>query len=105
MGFENAFHLGDEPVALAQGGFHKERVFGVVIQRRTDFANGIIDAVLGIEEEVLPPDLLDDFFSLDQVTLVFSQQDQQLHGLALQTEAMASTTELEAIGIELVIPE
>ncbi len=67
-------------------------MFGAVIQRGPNFANGIIDSVLGVEKEVLAPDFLDNFFTLDKVTLVFSQQDQQFHGLTFQTEAMAGTT-------------
>jgi len=72
-GFEDPFNGSNEPIALAHRGFHKARLLGVIVQCRTDFANGIINAVFGIEEEVLAPEFLDDLFPLDQLTLLFGQ--------------------------------
>jgi len=99
------FNRSDKPVAFPNGGFHKAGLLGVIIQRRTDFANRIIDSVLRVEEEILAPDFLDDFFTFDKLTLLFGQQDQQLHWLAFQTKPMAGSTQHEPISIQLAIPE
>ena len=46
----------------------------------TNFSDGGVDAVVGVEVDALPPQSLDDLLAADQSSIFPDQQDQQIHG-------------------------
>ena len=82
----------------------------VVFQGLADFADGGVDAVFGVDEDIFAPQTADDFLAGDDATLVLQKKDQQLHGDALEGNALAflgaaSAAQLEAGAIELKFSE
>src|SRR6202035_2026823 len=53
----------DKTIALADDSFHKAWAFGIVVQRRACFPDGVINAALGVEKEILTPYSLNNFFA------------------------------------------
>ena len=93
----------DEAVSLAGDGLNEAGIFGVVFERLADFADGGVDAVLGIDEDILAPDAVDDFLTGDDGSILFHQKQEQFHGDALQFQDAAFAAEFEARGVELKI--
>jgi len=66
--------------------------------------------VFGVDEDILAPETVDDFLAGDDATLALQKKDQQLHGDALEGNALAFvgtslTAQLEAGAIELKFGE
>src|SRR6185437_11408940 len=59
------FAFCNKSVALAGDRLHKTRLLGIVFQCVTDFADGRVDAVFRINEDVFTPDMLDDLLAGD----------------------------------------
>jgi hypothetical protein len=57
----------DEPVSPPRNRLHESRLLRIVLQHLPNLADGGIDAVIGIEENILAPDLLDDPVAGDQL--------------------------------------
>jgi hypothetical protein len=49
------------------------------MQDETDFADGSVDAVIDVHEDVLAPKLLGDLLARNQLARALEQQDKQLH--------------------------
>src|SRR5215469_13332518 len=99
------FDRPNEAVTLADDGLDETWPRRIITQRRADFADVVVNAALGIEEEVLAPDSLDNFFPRDKLALLLSQQDQKLQWLPFQANPVAGTAQFEPAGIQLEIPE
>ena len=102
-------HRGGEPISSADHGFYKTRLLRVISQRRPDFADGGIDAMVNIEEDILAPEPLGDFLAGYQLATAFEQQEEQLHGEFLQPqlalaplEPVAGLVERELAEMELL---
>jgi len=61
-------------------------VFGIVAQDEPDLADGGVDAVLDIEENVFAPEALGDFFAGNELTLALGEKDEELHGELFDTQ-------------------
>jgi hypothetical protein len=66
--------------------------------------------VFGVDEDILAPETVDDFPAGDDATLPLQKKDQQLHGDALEGNALAFlgaplAAQLEAGGVELEFSE
>src|ERR1700694_2714141 len=62
------FHHGcDEPVSPARDGLHKAWLLRIVLHHLPNLADRGVDAAVGIEEDVLTPDPLDDLVAGDQL--------------------------------------
>jgi hypothetical protein len=72
---------------------YKDWVFWIVVQNLTNFADRGIDAVVGIQEDVLTPDPSDDVLSGDQLPPALEQQEQDLHGDSLQLQSATRTAQ------------
>jgi hypothetical protein len=99
-----------ESIAFARYRVDKAGVVRVILQRLADFADGGVDAVFGVDEDILAPETVDDFLAGDAATLPLQKTDQQLHGDALEGNALAFlgaslATQLEAGAIELKLSE
>ena len=76
-------------------------MFGIVLQDLPDFPNRAVDAVVDVEVNLLPPNPLDDLLPRDQLPAVLGEEQQNLHGNALQLERLAGASELVGAGVEL----
>jgi hypothetical protein len=99
-----------ESIAFARYRMDEAGIVGVVSQRLADFANRGVDAVFGIDEDILAPETVDDFLPGDDAILPLQKKDQQLHGDALEGNALAFlgaplAAQLEAGAIELKFSE
>ncbi len=61
--------------------------------------------MLGINEDILPPQLLDDLLAADQLAVSTGQQDQQLHGDSFQLDHGAVASQLVGTQVELDVFE
>jgi hypothetical protein len=66
-------------VASAGNGLDKSRLFGIIFQCLADFPDCRIDCAIGIEEDVLAPELFDDRFASYQLAPPLDQQEQDFH--------------------------
>ena len=99
-----------ESIAFARYRVDEAGVVRVVFQGLADFADGSVDAVFGIDEDILAPETVDDFLAGDDATLALQKKDQQLHGDALEGNALAFlgtslAAQLEVGAIELKFGE
>jgi hypothetical protein len=65
-----------------------------------------IDAVVGVEEDAVTPDALNDLFAADELVSALDEEEQHLHGDAFQPERTARMAQFVGIQIQLeVLPE
>src|SRR6516162_1281885 len=81
-------------VTLAGDGLDKARLFGIVREDEADFPDRSIDGVIGIEKDVLSPELVNDLFPRHQLARTFHQQEQDLHGDSFKLQRAACTPHL-----------
>ena len=79
-------HGPDEPVPFSGDCLDKGWIFRVVFENLTNFADCGIDAVIGVQEDILTPDPFDDVLSGYQLPFALDQQEQDLHGDSLQLQ-------------------
>lgn len=79
-------HRGGESVPLANDGFEKPWLLGVIAQNDSDFAHRGINAVVHVEEDIFSPKALRNLFARDQFATTSDEQEEQLHRQLFQTE-------------------
>ena len=92
-----------QPVALAYNGLHESGLLRIVPQYQTNFANRSINALFGVDEDVLSPQALDDRSPADQLVPVFHQENEQLHRDLFHPERPTSTPKLVALQVEFQV--
>lgn len=95
----------DEAVALAGDGLEEARVVGVFAEGVADFADGGVDAVLGVDEDFGVPEGAGDLVARDEAAAGGGEKDEELHGLAFETQGRAAAAQLEARAIQLKLAE
>src|SRR5712691_11665492 len=90
-----------QPVAFANDCLQEPGVFWVVAQRPTNLADRGINALPGVEENILSPEFFDDLRTADELVFPLRQQDKQLHRNLFQTKHPLAPTKLVAYRIEL----
>ena len=88
--------LADESVSLARHRLDEAGALDVLTQGSPNFADGGIDAVLGIDEYVLPPEALNDLLASNDLPIFFEKEEKQLHGDAFELQQLAVPSQLEA---------
>jgi hypothetical protein len=88
-----------EAVSLARHRLNEPRHVGVILQDLPELADCAPDAVVGVEEDTLAPDLSDNFVSSDDLTLVLEQQYQDLQRDTFQFQPM--TVAAQAVGSDV----
>jgi hypothetical protein len=83
----------NETISPTRNGLNKTWFFGIVPERLPDFANCAIDAVVGVKENVLAPDSLDDVLAAHELSSLLNQDGENFHGNALQFEHTTRTTQ------------
>ncbi|HKM84535.1 MAG TPA: hypothetical protein VJY15_26695 [Candidatus Acidoferrum sp.] len=59
------------------------------------FADSSVDAVVGVNEDILTPDGQEDLLSGDQAVAVLGEQEEQLEGNAFEFDETAGAAQLE----------
>jgi hypothetical protein len=95
----------NEAVALADYGLDKLRIVGIVAEQVAELTDGGIDAVFGVDEDFARSEAIGNFAASDELTFPRREQDEQLHGLALNTQGAAVTEELERSAVEAELTE
>jgi len=67
------------------------------------FADSGVDAVVGVNEDVLPPDGLENFLTSDEALAVFGKQEEQLEGNAFEFDETAGAAQLEGAWVEFEV--
>jgi hypothetical protein len=67
---------------------HEAGLIGIIFQSLADLSDGGVDAVLGVDENILAPEAVDDFLAGDDGTLPLQEKDQQFHGNTLEVNAL-----------------
>jgi hypothetical protein len=75
-------------------------MFAIVLQDLTDLADRSVDAVIGVEERALPPHALDDLLPRHQLPAMLHEEQEDVHGDALQPERLAGAPEQVRCRIE-----
>jgi hypothetical protein len=70
-----------------------------------DFAHGGIDSVLGIEKNILPPNVRDDFLTRHQLAPSFDKQAEEFERDALQVHTPAGSAEFKGTPVKLEFAE
>ncbi len=65
----------DQPIAFAHHRLQETGLLRVIAQHQANFANRRIDALLSVEENILPPKLFDDLLTADELVFPLCQQD------------------------------
>jgi hypothetical protein len=86
----------DETIALTHHGLNEARFLRIVAKHLTDFADGGIDAMLGVDEDLRTPKALSNLGAGDKVAVPGGKENQQLHRLAFQLQPASGTVKLEA---------
>lgn len=97
--------FGDEAVSLAGDGLDEARVVGIVAQGLADLADGSVDAVFGVDENIFAPEAVDDFLAGDDGTLLFGEQQKEFERDAFELQSAAVAPQLEAVTVELEFTE
>ena len=94
---------GNESVSPAGERLDIARLLRIVLEHLADFADGAVDAVVGIEKDVFSPDLFRNFFARDELAFLLNQDEQDLQGNALEFQGTSKVAELEGSQIDLEI--
>src|SRR5262249_31440646 len=92
-----------EAISLSGNCLYELWPLGIVFQRLPKFANRAIDAVVGVKEDAIAPDSLDDLFAADEPVSALDQEEQHFHGDAFQLDCAAGPAQLIDVQIELEI--
>ena len=92
-------------VALASDGLHESGLLRVIAQSVSDFSDGGVDAMLGIDKDLAAPEMLGNFISGDELALSLHQQDEQFQRLSFELHRTAATRQFKAATIQPEFPE
>lgn len=67
------------------------------------FADGGVDTVVGVNEDIFTPDGQEDFFSRDETVAVLGEQEKQLEGNAFEFDETAGAAQFEGAWVELEV--
>jgi hypothetical protein len=76
----------DEAISFATDGFNEARLFRIVLQYLADLADCPVDAVVGVQENVLTPYPINDLISGKKLPTMLDEKQQQLHGSGFELE-------------------
>jgi len=94
---------GYKSVPSARDRLNKARLLRIISEHLPNFPDRGVDAVVGVEKYIFPPDSFDDLLPRNQLSSLLDQQQQQLHWNPLQLKQTARSPELIAVRVELKI--
>ena len=95
--------LPDEPVPLARNGFDESRGLRRVIQSAPYFLDRRVDGRLYLDEDIPPPQLVDDVAAGHELTATFNEEDEKVHGAPLEFHRASITPQLVGADIEFEV--
>jgi len=95
----------NEAVTLARDGLYEAWLLGVIPERLPNLADGGVDAVLGVEKNVLAPDPFDDLIAGNQLTVPLHQEGEEVHGNLFELEDVVSPAQLITTAVEFEFRE
>src|SRR5579863_4388559 len=95
----------DEAIAPADHSLEVLRLVGIVGQGAANLADGGIDSLFDVDEDVFAPERAGDLLTRDQLPLLFNQEHKQLQRQALQLHGDATVAELKTTVIQLEVVE
>jgi hypothetical protein len=90
----------DEAVAAARNGFDIAWLVCAVSQCGADLIDGEVDAAFEVDEGVVAPDVLVDFFAGDNLSGALCQEQEHGKRLRLEPDRVAAFAQLTTGGIE-----
>jgi hypothetical protein len=90
----------NKAISAARDGLDETRVVGVVSKCGANLVDGKVDAPLKIDECVVAPDVLVDFFAGDKLSRAICQEQENGKLLRLQPDQVAAFAQLTIDGIE-----
>ena len=96
-------HRSDEAVTPSGVGLDEAWIFGIVFEDLADFANGAVEAVVSVEEDVGTPNSVDQLFAAYEAAALIYQEDQDVHRDALELEHTTGSAQLVGTYVELYI--
>jgi hypothetical protein len=93
------------PVPFAADRLDEAGLIGIILQGLSEVADSGVDAGLGVDEDVLAPETVDDFLAGDDVGVFFGEKRQQLHRNTFELQHQTVAPQLEARAVELEFAE
>lgn len=94
-----------ESIAFARYRVDKAGMVRIIAQGLADFADGGVDAVVGVDEDVFAPEAVDDCLARDHGTLAFGEQEKKFERNAFEFQSVAVTPQFEAFAVKLEFTE
>src|SRR6266851_1938915 len=98
-----SFNHSDEAVSPAGDGLYESRLLGVVLEYLANLADSGVDAVVGVEEDVLAPNPFDDLVAGHELPSGLNQEDQQLRRNPLQLQNPAGAAQFVGAQVKVEI--
>src|ERR1700761_5776730 len=95
----------DKTVAFAGDGLEEARAVGVFTENVPNFANGSVDAVFGVDEDLGGPEEPGDLGAGDEAAAGGRQEDEKLHRLAFETQRRFTAAQLETLAVQMKLAE
>ena len=95
----------DEAVAHPGDGLDELWFFRIVAEKMTEFADGGIDAVIGVNKDVAFPELLNNLPPRNQVSLARHQQDKQVERLGFNAQGSSPSEQLKTPAVKFELAE
>ena len=95
----------NKAIALPGNRLHETRLFRIIAENLTDFSDGSVNAVLGIEEDILAPDLFDDLVAADQPAVALREESEELHGDFFKLENTVGSAQLITAAVKFEFRE
>src|SRR5215813_8752858 len=89
----------NKSISLTRHRQYEFGVLGIISERLSDFANCRVDAVLGVNKNILAPQTLDDFLPGDKIPIFAGEQDEQLHRDLFQFDGTAGAEEFVTVAV------
>jgi hypothetical protein len=82
-------------------GENEPRMLGVLAQRDADLPDGGVDAVFGVDVDLLAPEPLDDLRARDDVAVPLREQNQQVHRNPFELDDAVAAAQFAPRGVQL----
>jgi hypothetical protein len=90
----------DKPIAAPRDGLNVPRLVCIVSQSRADLVDGEVDAAFEVDEGVVAPDVLVNFFAGDNLPRAFYQEQENGKLLRPEPDQVSALAQLTIRGIE-----
>jgi hypothetical protein len=103
--FRRRFYRSDEPVAAPRHRLYVSRFVRRFPERLPQLLDGGVDAVVKLDDGVVWPELLSDFFAQNDFARIFQKHEQDLEGLLVKPDLQAMLAEFRGSNVHLDRPK